>query len=302
MIFTSAADRSTVDALLAAGLDSSQVAADVAGRIIVPIVEWVTDRADSLPTVVPEISIEALAVTMISPWLMHFGALANEWGWEPGEADARLRTVIEDGAACARLVGGLERWAGELASLPLFVDGVVNDDALDDLAETFWRLTNAFEHEEIADGDAARFFVDLAVTVADELIGHLPGKLPQAGADVMMPRVVDGLEALGILPPDGDTVRERAHDVMETRMVGAATVLVAALTIQLTARGALPEGTVSRLDVAGIARDHSAVAARDRLLAFIEGVDADAATRRHLRTGLNAILNVPYALDLDEEG
>jgi hypothetical protein len=80
------------------------------------------------------------------------------------------------------------------------------------------------------------------VTVADELIGHLPGKLPQAGADVMMPRVVDGLEALGILPPDGDTVRERAHDVMETRMVGAATVLVAALTIQLTARGALPTG------------------------------------------------------------
>jgi hypothetical protein len=132
MIFTSAADRSTVDALLAAGLDSSQVAADVAGRIIVPIVEWVTDRADSLPTVVPEISIEALAVTHDLALAHALRRAGNEWGWEPGRGRCRLRTVIEDGAAYARLVAAWSDGTGELASLPLFVDGVVNDDALDD--------------------------------------------------------------------------------------------------------------------------------------------------------------------------
>jgi len=299
MLFESALDQTALDELLAVAVGPTHVDAGTAGEIVVPLVRWMIDEGRYEPTVLlgDGPCAQALAATLVAPWLMHFGARADQWGWDAEEGDALLRDVIGDPDGFDRLVTGLQEWSGGLTAVPLMRDGLMERTTVQEIAHTFWQLAHAFRDEEITDGDADRMFVDLAIWVAENVVGQIPSRAVALTGELLVPLAVDGLEELGLMPPDHDTVRDDAHLLMEKRMAAAAVVVTTVLVRQLTDDGVLAEDTIAKLDIASIGGGCVALAVHERITTFIDGID-DREIQNILQGALDAVLAGTYASEL----
>jgi hypothetical protein len=177
-----------------------------------------------------------------------------------------------------------------VGSTPLAPGLDIDFDALDDIARTVALVDLALRDAEIDDGDARRFVTDLVVTALDPLIDLIPYRTASF-ASVVLPYAVDGLEALGIVPPDAESVRAAAHRVMANRVVGAALIVIGVAITQMTIEGLLVAGTLPVLDLDELDDDCKAAAVRQRVVDFIEATDAGEDTKDALRAVLNSMLN-----------
>jgi hypothetical protein len=212
IVFGAGHDLAALEHLLVVGVDPARVSVDVAGTIVVPLLRYAasTGRTLSYPDV-EQTAVPAIAAAMVAPWLMHFGARADEWEWDDAdEARAWMRLLIRDDAAFDRIMTGMHEWAAELVRTPLIVGGVLDDDAVSDVSETLYDLVKAFAAEEISEGDQARFLTNMLTTVLDQASTVLTMKAGTA-VQLSLPYVVHQLENAGTLPPDEDAVRAHAN-------------------------------------------------------------------------------------------
>lgn len=304
LLFRTAHLDASVVAVLVAGTSPDRVGPSDAGAVIRPLLAWAHQQDSSLGPVTDGgvDDVRAVLAPVVAGWLFQMGPRADDWGWNPDEADAALRWVIADEVAAAELVSSLDAWHRQLAATPLLVaDGRLDDVALHDLASVFAQLQVAMRDEELADAAAARFWADATFMVGQLLVSALVpgGPAVSVAADLALsgvsPISQQWLQRHG-LPHDPDEAAAEIGARFGSRTSDTAVVAVVGVVGQLIERGVLPADALDalRLDDIDTGGDSCEPAIVDeRLHEFVRGLEPslDPATSNGLLTVLYAFSN-----------
>jgi hypothetical protein len=299
LLFRTTYDDASVVAVVAAATDPDQVAADVAGWLIMPLIDW--NAAHGMLTVPTDGGVHNMRVvlaTILAPWLLQLTARTDDWSWSPRAADATLRWVIEDEHAATRLVASMGAWQQNLAATP-FVDdaGRLNDAVLHDLAQLFAKLQVAFRDEELADAVAAAFWRDASFFVVQILVSaFVAGPAASIAADLTFATLgaVAGtfLDDLVTQSPAGPS--DGASARFGSRAADTAVIAVVSIVGQLVQNGRLPADALDALRLGDLDDDECTAGVVDeRLREFVHGLSdsTDAATHNALVAVVNLFSN-----------
>jgi len=303
ILFRSAVDESLVHRLLVVGTSPDQVGTAEAGRILVPILDWLQhdDRAfvggwygTAWPSggrdgATPHAS--SMLGDVIAPWLSQFGHRADEWGWTHEEADDALRWIATDDVAMTALVGSIDEWRATLASTRFVTpDGSLDTDALLDVSTTLSQITLALRAADIEEGEVRRFWLDLSLLLAGAVGGFaLPlvgvSSLAAAAATTALGSgtrtMLDHLGIVGSAERTGNAAQAR----FGTFTADTSVVAIVSIVGQLVDDGRLPAGTLDRLRLDDLGRpagsrddedDCRSAETLDRLQRFVTEIATEA--------------------------
>lgn len=273
LLFRSAVDESLVHRLLLLGTSPDTVDVEHAGRILVPILDWLQhdERAHlhgwdgtawtsgGRDGATPHVT--AMLGDVIAPWLLQFGHRADDWGWTHEEADDTMRWIATDDVAMAALIGSIGEWRAAVASTT-FVrpDGSLDTAALLDVSTTLSQITLALRSADIEQGEVRRFWLDLGLLLAGVIAGMtlplvgIAGVAATATTTVASHATRTALDHVGLVPSSGHAADE-AQARYGTFTADTAVVAVVSIVSQLVHDGRLPAGTLDRLRLDDLRRD-----------------------------------------------
>ena len=273
LLFRSAVDETLVHRLLLVGTSPDHLGVEQAGRILVPILQWLQHderayvhgwygtawTAGGRDGATPHVT--SMLGDVMAPWLLQFGHRADDWGWTHEEADDTMRWIARDDVAMAALVGSIGEWRAAVASTT-FVrpDGSLDTDALLDVSTTLSQITLALRSADIEQAEVRRFWLDLGLLLAGVIAGMtLPlvgvaGLAATATTTVASQSTRTALDHVGLVPSS-----EHAADAAQARYgtftADTAVVAVVSIVSQLVHDGRLPAGTLDRLRLDDLRRD-----------------------------------------------
>ncbi|MEX0847088.1 MAG: hypothetical protein WD023_04845 [Ilumatobacteraceae bacterium] len=267
ILFRSAVDETLVHRLLLVGTSPRHATTAEAGRILVPILDWLQyderaylhgwhgttwpggGRDGSTPHV------GTMLGDVIAPWLLQFGNRADDWGWSREEADDSLRWIARDDVSMAALVGAIGQWQQMLAATRFTTpDGSLDFDALLDVSTTLAQLASAMREADIKAAEVRRFWLDCSLLLASAIAGlALPmvgvtGLAAAIGTAAMGAGTRAAFDHLGIV-----RTAEHADDAAQARFgtftANTAVVAVVSMVGRLIDEGRLPPDCLDRLQL-----------------------------------------------------
>lgn len=281
LLLRTAHDDDNVERLLVAGTNPAHVSAELAGQILVPLIETIGAWSyGSLGVTVRGEDLAPLMGSALTPWLLQFGPRADEFGWTKGQGDSVLAWLLANGAA-ANLAAGIADWHDRLAAEPLIRDnGTVDIVTLNEMLEMFMQLEIAVRDAEISRAAADRILADAVFYLAETLLPSAARGSVVVGiaADVAMsvaaPAIRSWMEDQGWVPPNAADAGSAAQAKFGSRVADIAVLSVLGAVGQLIDAGKLPPEVLDRLD---LSNPTSCVATEtaDRLVEFGYSLEAD---------------------------
>lgn len=281
LVLRAAHDDGSVEQLLLAGTNPAYVSAELAGRILVPLIEVIGAWSyGSMGTAVRGEDLAPLMGSVFAPWLPQFGPRAAEFGWDRGQGDSVLAWLLANGAA-ANLAAGIASWHDRLASEPLIRDnGTIDIFTLNEMLAMFMQLEIAVRDADISRAAADRILTDAIFYLAQTLLPNAARGSVVVGiaADVAMsaaaPAIRSWMEDQGWVPPNEAGARAAAQAKFGSRVADIAVLSVLGAIGQLIDSGKLPPEVLDRLDLSNPA-GCVATETADRLVEFGYSLEAD---------------------------
>ncbi len=283
LLFDTIDDAGVVVTILSTATDPATTSSWAAGAILRPILEWLrVEDPWRYGGMIGDFAARPVVAEALSPWLLQFHSLADEWAWTTEDGDEMLAFLVDDAEAMEVLLSNGGRWLDLSTWAPVRPDGTVDLVQLDAIAATLDQLSRLIATEEVEDTLFARWITEQLLGVAAGLVTRLVTAVPvvggaaASGAPYAIASLTDWLTAHGVLPPDHATASARADDRYDDRVLRTAAIAVSATVAQLVDAGSLP---ATAMDELGDALDGDSVSddcdARDlqhRLANWVESM------------------------------
>lgn len=243
-VFATADDPRLAFRVVLAGTAPSTTDAAVAGRIVLPVIEYFSQAEYRCDVVLCDGGggeWRLFLADLVAPWLVQFTPLNEQFSDDPDRTKHALAFVFEGDAARARLLT-------DAASSTAGVRAAAGDDAArpQDIAAVVTMLYRLALETDVADEQARQQQFDSLATLASIAASAATGVAPVVGGAALLAGVVvDGGSASlqtvlsgNMFDPEG--VEDDALYRKALALTAAATDVLAAAALQLVADGQLP--------------------------------------------------------------
>ncbi|MFM2073083.1 MAG: hypothetical protein RLZZ623_3347 [Actinomycetota bacterium] len=285
LVLVSAQHDRLVENLLLVGTSPENMNPDDAGRVLRSMIGYIRLPEANIRLARDGVTTSAHAIlgSVIAPWLMQFGARADEWAWNADDGDEVLRWVLADADGAARLADATKQWQRRATTWQLIGDdGRIDDRALNDVATMFEQIDRAFRDAQIAAAAETLFWTNtafwLAQTLASSLVEATPAApIASSAISMVSTRVRSALEDQHVLA-SAAAVRADARATYHSRLMDTAVIAVIACVGTLIDNGMLPADALEPLDLTAGSAGSTRCTAEEtgrRLRLFVASLEPD---------------------------